>query len=312
MPKTIAGIVDRLTQNSVVGWARNPKEPGVSVKVNFYLNGSKNPFYSLQANRPHGGLEFADIAENHGFSSHWPKPLKAGDTVLAAVLTAGKKLYNTPITVDHVQNDPCLYSSEHSYLIYYNFKSACTLVRELFIHLHAGEVSADQHPIGVDAARIAFLPPDELVAEEAGGLSSIVVVRNPYYRVLSMFLDKVVSWCYEPELCYGHEVFEHYYGDDTARYTELTFADFLLYLRDNVLSANMHFRKQPLIEGTDAVWRVESLQEDIQAYYRSFRPQLLPQVQAFFSARSEHANASLNSRQKTHSDLYLEIGRAHV
>lgn len=75
------------------------------------------------------------------------------------------------------------YSKKYNYIIGWNAKSGCTLLRNIFLELHKGEVrniTNKHHDINKD-----FPLPNNIE-----NIPIYILVRNPYSRIVSMFTNK--------------------------------------------------------------------------------------------------------------------------
>jgi len=81
---------------------------------------------------------------------------------------------------------PSAYSKEYNYFITWSAKSGCTMFRKLFLELHSNELSRlpknkwhsldGDFPIPIHVRRV--------------NIKNILLCRNPYHRVVSMFTNK--------------------------------------------------------------------------------------------------------------------------
>ena len=80
-----------------------------------------------------------------------------------------------------------LYSKKFNYLMFYSAKSGCSTVRNLFLNLHGDELT--KYPDD----GIHSLPKYFPLNIQDQNIPSIVVVRDPFQRAVSMFLDKYIN-----------------------------------------------------------------------------------------------------------------------
>ncbi len=80
-----------------------------------------------------------------------------------------------------------LYSKKYDYIVNYCAKSGCSTIRKLFLDLHNDELSK-QPPDGIHTLAHYFPVPKGKI-----NVPTIIVVRNPFSRVVSMFLDKYIN-----------------------------------------------------------------------------------------------------------------------
>lgn len=235
------------------------------------------------------------------FGCQWLKPLDTGTTIELRFAETGQRLAAT--TVDFRDGKHAMHSRAFNYAVFYNPKSACTSIRNLFFALHADEMD----PLRPDNA-IRNAPTIFPLGKECLPEFKINVVRDPYRRLISSFIDKVASLFYHPQLCTGHEVYRWRFGSKTEPWGDLTFLDFLDYLAEHRDFADLHFHSQPLITGDVEIVRVEDLETQLCDVYRRRRPELLDRVKAFFNLPMAHANRSLNNQYANQ----VELGEPHV
>jgi hypothetical protein len=145
---------------------------------------------------------------------------------------------------------------EHRYIIYWSPKCACTTMRALFIHLNG------------DRDRLHTVNTVQLDAKTAQGYFKIAVVRNPYDRIVSSFVNKAVVFRALNDDVFavlGRIAKEKKVGLDA-----ITFEMFIDELYRNRQYAEnsaafQHVAKQVCNKpsGFDAVCRVESLKDDL-------------------------------------------------
>ncbi|MEI6415630.1 MAG: sulfotransferase family 2 domain-containing protein [Pseudomonadota bacterium] len=274
------GCLDKVTLTGALGWA--VQQGSSPVVVDLSVNGM----------RIVGGLAAQERPGTVGrweFLCQWEQPLTAGDWVAAHLAWNGQPLANSPQKVGFQAGLLGLYSPRSDYAMYYHPKSACTLLRTLFIALH-GKESPGGDTLDIDQLLPHFPPPHDRLPGQA-----LTVVRNPFVRLVSAFLDKVVSWAYEPSLCTAHTLLAWRFGANEDRYGEFTFLDFLQYLARHRHCAEIHFQPQVRLPQPLTVCRVESLSADLMAFYHRYFPALVPQVEAFFATHPDPVNPSVNT-----------------
>jgi len=228
------------------------------------------------------------------FQCHLRQGLKPGDRIYAYLVASdGTKhgLIGSPRIVVGLESPLVLFSKKYDYLVYYSAKSACTWIRELFAFLHSAEAKGT-----VDIHRMQRAFPVDFKSLPAASLG---IIRDPVDRLISCFLDKVVSWFYEPSITRAQPLLLWRFGQDVRLYGRFSFLDFLDYLIENPYPSDLHFWPQPLY--SDNVWvsRVESLSNDIRDFYASERSDLLPMVNEFIDqnvGRNASRNTCLKSR----------------
>ena len=80
-----------------------------------------------------------------------------------------------------------LYSKKFNYIMFYSAKSGCSTVRNLFLNLHGDELT--KYPDDGIHSLPGYFP----LNVQDQNIPSIVVVRDPFQRVVSMFLDKYIN-----------------------------------------------------------------------------------------------------------------------
>ena len=116
------------------------------------------------------------------------------------------------------------------------------------------------HEVASRQAKRTFLRPSELTDRQVAELPSyfkFTIVRNPYARVLSAYLNKIVG---------GKKL--AYLGRKPGEHAPPSFAEFLAYLERGGLHENAHWTPQASLmllprEQLDFVGRVERLSEDL-------------------------------------------------
>ena len=76
------------------------------------------------------------------------------------------------------------YSKKHNYIIKWNAKCGCTLFRQLFLDLHKDELENEPTNRWHDISK------DFPIPRNISKIQKIILCRNPYYRVVSMFCNK--------------------------------------------------------------------------------------------------------------------------
>ena len=141
-----------------------------------------------------------------------------------------------------------LVNHKYKYIFYYNPKSACSSFRKLYLKLHAEEVP-DQHK-GVTHHKLKNV----FTLEEGADYANFIkytVVRNPFTRIVSAFLDKCSEVKYNEEKRFKKEHFNksiHYkifsHLNRPVDFNQgYTFNEFLDYLMNNS-DVDPHFRSQ--------------------------------------------------------------------
>jgi hypothetical protein len=84
-----------------------------------------------------------------------------------------------------------LYSPKYKYMAYYCAKSGCSTLRNFFVEAHKKELpEKEQSEVNVHNAKEYFTLPNNVAVKS---LKRFVLVRNPYTRVVSMFMNKFIG-----------------------------------------------------------------------------------------------------------------------
>ncbi len=131
--------------------------------------------------------------------------------------------------------------------------------------------------------RASSLSRDE-VAELTGRFFLFTVVRDPFSRLLSAYLDQVVRGKN------GKRPVARYYGKDAA--DPISFPEFCRFLSDGGVRANPHWYPQvdfiPCgVDKLHFVGRVESLADDLEAIRRRVWPEMKHQVRSWDPHRTD-------------------------
>ena len=168
-----------------------------------------------------------------------------------------------------------VYSKKYNYRLRYHAKSGCTVLRQLFLELHRDEIDEDirtkldkWHNI-----QIAFPVPAPCTSP------TITVVRNPYKRVVSMFVNRI---CGGPDNNMVGKKF---------RFSNVSFYQFVISLMElKVFRGNLlglyddHIIPQFINHHGDVkVVKLETLEEDLP---KALPDELSERVKNFF-ARNE-------------------------
>jgi len=152
--------------------------------------------------------------------------------------------------------DRIFYSATHSFVYFRVPKAAnSTIMLSLANAMEAGAV--DDRGSAAKAAGKHNLKLALAFESTLAGCYKFTFVRNPFSRVLSAYLDKVVS---------GNPKIRRYLGIDDR---EISFLEFLKRLDDGYLTANIHWAPQAYIvtlppAKLDFVGRIETLEVDLQ------------------------------------------------
>lgn len=89
-----------------------------------------------------------------------------------------------------------IYSPKYEYCMGYSAKCGCTTWRSIFLKLHENETSKELLQLGTGhRPPNPSSPPNQFI-----GTHSIVVTRNPYRRVVSMFTGKILTLDFQDKI----------------------------------------------------------------------------------------------------------------
>ncbi len=274
-----------VTRNGGNGRVFDPADEARKFSVDLFLNGSVEPFITAPAHHYDG--------EGYSlFQVQWPHTIAPNDQITGQVRETGQPLAAAPRSPGYLQWEAGLYSRRHDYVVHFQPKAACTLVRRLFGYLHQSEAEKELDLRAPQEVVHAFLAtPQDIRADTL----SVIAVRHPFQRVVSMFIDKVASYSFLRRLCRGYAVFAYHFGEDVQSYEQLSFLQFLEYLQSYAQVADSHFQPQVCLAGDHQVWRVESLEQDIKTFYSQYRPDLLPAAEQYLEEGPRRHNPSSNT-----------------
>jgi len=104
-------------------------------------------------------------------------------------------------------------SPKYNYSIKYHAKSACTLVRQLFLELHSDEISEEERKKMNQWHDIHLFFP-----VKSRPTKTLNIVRNPYERIVSIFVNKICGG--EPHNVLGKKL----------KIQQITFSEFILFM----------------------------------------------------------------------------------
>lgn len=282
------------TQTSLSGWFTQQNTSGDPPMVDVMVGGQL-----LQKTHPHPAAGSQPPAWKLG--CQWLQPLAIGTPIELCLSATGQRL--AAAQIDGRDGKHSMYSNAFNYAVFYNPKSACTSLRHLFFALHADEIDPQRADKTIRSAPAIFPLPKDRPPQ-----FKINVVRDPYQRLMSAFIDKVASLFYHPPLCTGHDVYRWRFGPQTDAWGELTFQDFLDYLTLHRDFSDIHFQTQPVIAGDVELVRVEQLEAQLCEVYQRRQPALLDRVKAFFNSPAARANQSVLA----HLSNRVELPDAHI
>ncbi len=278
-----------VTQTSLSGWFTQQDTSDDPPLVDVIVGGQL-----LQKTYPHSAAGNQPPAWKLG--CQWLQPLAIGTSVELRCSATGQRL--AAAQVDGRDGKHSMYSTAFDYAVFYNPKSACTSLRHLFFALHADEINPQRADKTIHRAPSVFPLPKDRPPQ-----FKINVVRDPYRRLVSAFIDKVASLFYHRTLCTGHDVYRWRFGPQTDAWGELTFEDFLDYLVLHRDFSDIHFQTQPVIAGDVELVSVEQFESQLCDVYQRRQPALLDRVKAFFNSPAARANQSVLAHLSHRVDL---------
>ncbi len=161
-----------------------------------------------------------------------------------------------------------LVSHKYKYIFYYNPKSACSTFRKLYLKLHREELVNKGDLATHHKLKDLFVPLD---GYDYSSFLTYSVVRNPYSRIVSSYLDKCCEIKYDSSKRFKnkhfnktiHEKIFSYLGKPINFDEGYSFDEFLDYLTNNS-NVDPHFKSQTS-EFVNHYYRIE---DDIEEFYK--------------------------------------------
>ncbi len=143
-----------------------------------------------------------------------------------------------------------LVNYNYQYIFYYNPKSACSTFRKLFLSLHRNELEDIE---GVTHHNLRHYWPI-LANRDYSDFLVYTVVRNPFTRVISAYLDKCVEIKFNESIRFKnknynrliHQPIFDFLGRERNFSLGYSFEEFLTYLNENIYdpALDVHFKLQ--------------------------------------------------------------------
>jgi hypothetical protein len=191
------------------------------------------------------------------------------------------------------------YSHKYNYVIVWNAKSGCTYFKQLFLNLHILELNKNLTNKWHDLAKDFKIPKQININQ----IPILVLVRNPYSRVVSMFCNKYCGG-------YGHNLLSSKINLKTCTFEN--FVNFLNILnQENKLNDfDIHVKKQSYkfnFTKLTHIAKIENFKEDIIKFYRNNKKlrKLLPQVRSFLNENDVFKNET--RRNETNCEAFKKI-----
>jgi hypothetical protein len=191
------------------------------------------------------------------------------------------------------------YSKKYNYIIGWNAKSGCTLLRNIFLELHKDEVSKitnKHHDIQKDFP----LP------SNTNNIPVFILVRNPYSRIVSMFTNKYCGGK-------GHNLLY-----DKINLKEDNFKSFVNYLEElknnnNLNNFDPHVAEQSYkLVRNFTILKLENFDNDIIKMYKSSNLNiLLPKVEQLLKEFNNNPNKKNSTKITTDIDNKIDY-KLHI
>ena len=169
------------------------------------------------------------------------------------------------------------YSKKYDYLIRWNGKSGCSYFRQLFLHLHESELKDKPKNKWHDICK-DFPVPRNINFRKT---TKIILVRNPYSRVVSMFCNKYCGG-------EGHNLLSKKITLEKCTFRHFIYKLKQLYENNEINSFDIHTREQAFdckIDSNTHVVKLESFNKSIKDIYKRNKvlAKLLPKLLDFLS-----------------------------
>lgn len=184
-----------------------------------------------------------------------------------------------------------LYSPKFKYVAYYCAKSGCSSLRSLFVDLHSKELSEDiQKKLSIHNAKDCFIVPKD---KDVKPLKKVIVVRNPYTRVISAYMNKFVGSNGLIKKTLAEKKIENPFQGDTF----YSFLKLLKHLHEKKLlnKSDGHIYEQvygmPPIDSSLHIVKLENFEQELLNFYDKFSSkELLNKTKKQFEKEKMHVN----------------------
>ena len=182
-----------------------------------------------------------------------------------------------------------LYSPKFKYIAFYCAKSGCSSLRNLFIEMHKKELPEEkQADLSIHTAKESFHVPEDVNRDM---VKKFVVVRNPYTRTVSMYMNKFVG----PNSHIKRSMREKKIENPIKGECFLSFLQLLKHLKKtnwlNKVDSHVYEQSHGLPESTLVV-HLENMEEELLGFYRnSFSTmELFNKASKMFQKNGMHIN----------------------
>lgn len=182
------------------------------------------------------------------------------------------------------------YSRNYNYIIIWSAKSGCTYFRQLFLELHKEEINNKPknlwHTLGND-----FKVPENLDFEN---VNKIILCRNPYYRVVSIFCNKYCGGK-------GHSLLPEKFKLDKCTFREFV-KKIETFKKKGVLNKiDVHISEQNYYKNNSSIIKIENFDKEIiDVYKKNNLHSLIPKINNFLKK-----DIFKNKRKKNTEEEYV-------
>lgn len=175
------------------------------------------------------------------------------------------------------------YSKKYKYMIKYHAKSGCTLLRKLFLELHNDELYEKDDNIFTSLHEYFRYSENEEINLK------IHLVRNPYMRIVSMFINK---------MCGGYNMA---ILNNFMKLEKHTFYHFVKYLYENkdfIYEMDIHLHPQYReYQSDDIIVKLENFNKEIiKAYNKENFSTLIPRIEKFLLTDKKNEDFNISDK----------------